>query len=284
MFYNLSSNDETGTANLTVFIAGQRPLSADSTNPNWDAMVQGVLAGDESIVDLFDMAAAAARKFERLGDRVTANAGRIFLDGDEIDNALTRQIIRFLEAGVDDWQPLVKFFEKALSNPNQHSREQLYVWLERHDLTISEHGDMVVYKGCTMHNDGILRSSRSGPAIVNGQEMNGYVPNEIGSIIEMQRSSVVHDPSIGCSVGLHVGTANYAKDYARNGALLEVHVNPRDVVSVPTDCDAQKVRVARYRVVAEIPPEQYGGYDECVRAARPSWVSDFLGSAELRDF
>ena len=67
-------------------------------------------------------------------------------------------------------------------------------------------------------------------------------------IIEIARSYVNHDPSQGCSTGLHVGTYAYAKGYARS-ALLEVHVNPRDVVSVPTDCDAQKVRVTAAKVV-----------------------------------
>ena len=265
MFFPLSNNVHTGIATLTVFVPGaDRPLTADSTNANWDAMVKGVLSGDDKVIDLFDIASTAARKFQRLGERVTAANGRIFLDGDEIENALTKQIIRFLEDGEDDWEPLVKFFEKVLSNPNEHSREQLYVWLDRHNLTISEQGDMVVYKGCKRGLDGILRSTVSGPAIVDGVEINDYVPNEIGSIIEMQRSQVVHDPSIGCSVGLHVGTANYAQGYARNGGLLEVHVNPRDVVSVPTDCNAQKVRVARYLVVRELDESQYGGYSQSV--------------------
>jgi hypothetical protein len=31
--------------------------------------------------------------------------------------------------------------------------------------------------------------------------------------------------------------------------MLEVHVNPRDVVSVPTDSNWQKVRCCRYKVV-----------------------------------
>ena len=36
------------------------------------------------------------------------------------------------------------------------------------------------------------------------------------------------------------------------GSLLEVRLNPRDVVSVPTDCSAQKLRCCRYTVVGTI--------------------------------
>ena len=73
----------------------------------------------------------------------------------------------------------------------------------------------------------------------------------------MPRGEVQHDPESGCSTGLHVGTYAYAQGYAR-AALLTVHVNPRDVVSVPTDCDAEKMRVCRYVVSDDepTPPEE----------------------------
>jgi hypothetical protein len=64
----------------------------------------------------------------------------------------------------------------------------------------------------------------------------------------MPRSEVVHDPSQACERGLHVSTRSYAEGYARSGALLEVHVNPRDIVSVPTDGGGEKVRVCRYKI------------------------------------
>jgi len=56
---------------------------------------------------------------------------------------------------------------------------------------------------------------------------------------------------VGCHTGLHVGTYAYASNFGQ-GALLEVQVNPRDVVSVPTDCSAAKMRTCRYVVVDTI--------------------------------
>lgn len=45
------------------------------------------------------------------------------------------------------------------------------------------------------------------------------------------------------------GTEGYAQDYVRvDGVLLTVLVDPPDVVSVPTDSGAQKMRVCRYEV------------------------------------
>lgn len=252
---------------VTVFIpGGTQPLVAGSDHPNFSEIitaltnpygpVRNTYQSDEDyadyIVGLFDLTVAVAKKFDRLSERVTVANGRIYLDGEEIDNALTRQIRRFLDEGVDDWKPLVNFFEKVLANPQEHSRTQLYEWLSRHDFTITPEGDIVGYKGVAVRTDedGDPRyvSIHAGPAIVDGEEVNGQVPNDIGSVVEMARGSVQHDPSIGCHTGLHVGTWSYASSFAQ-GAVLEVHVNPRDVVSVPTDCNWQKVRCCRYTVV-----------------------------------
>jgi len=224
---------------------------ADSSDPNWEAMVTGVLADDDSVIDLFDLAGTVSARFEKLTERVSTANGRLYFDGDEVDNGLAKQVIRFLDEDVSDWVPLVNFFEKVQANPNEHSREQLHRWLDRHDFTITHSGDIVGYKGVS----GDLKSINSGPGIIDGVSMNGRLPNEPGSIIEIARSAVHHDPSVGCSTGLHVGTFGYASSFGQ--VCLEVHVNPRDVVSVPTDCNDQKVRCCRYTVVDRV-ESQYG--------------------------
>jgi hypothetical protein len=77
--------------------------------------------------------------------------------------------------------------------------------------------------------------------------MNGHIPNQPGSVISISRSYVQHDPEQGCSTGLHVGTWGYASSFG--DVTLKVEINPRDIVSVPTDCGAAKMRVSRYKVI-----------------------------------
>ena len=242
--------DEDGQ-NIVVFVPGAPPAVAHSSHPNYDAIVRGAENGDESILSLFDIATIAATKFERLSDRVTTANGRLYLDGDEIADALSAQVLRFLDEDVQDWTALVAFFENVQANPNPHSRGQLFEWLSRRDFAITPDGMIVGYKGVRKLDDGTLESVHSGRAIVNGQSVSGNVPNPLGAVVEMPRSDVTFDPAQGCSRGLHVGTYDYAEGWAQ-GALLEVHVNPRDVVSVPTSCDYAKVRVCRYRIVGTI--------------------------------
>lgn len=243
---------------ITVIIAGaDAPLATNDANPNYETIVAKVRAEDsEGLAALFDPSQAAAAKFESLSERVSVKAGRVYLDGDEIDNTLTEQIVRFINAGVDDWQPLVAFFENVAENPNEHSREQLFTFLRENGngLTITPDGYIVGYKGVRERTnpdtgDSEFVSIKSGYAIVDGAEVNGQVPNNPGAIIEMPRSQVQHDPFTACSHGLHVAAFKYASTWTNVDAVLEVAVNPRDVVSVPNDSGAQKVRVCRYQVI-----------------------------------
>lgn len=248
LMYSIVSNGE-GESVVTVFVPGEpAPLVAQSDHPNFAAIVAQVVEGDaDGLADLFDASVAASRYFDRLSERVTVANGHVYLDGDVVDTSLTKQVLRFLDAGVEDWQPLVSFFEKVQANPSDHSREQLYDWLNAHDFTLTAEGDIVGYKGVRRDGERLV-SGWTGTAIVDGEVVNGHIPNEVGSIIEMPRQSVAFDPGQACSTGLHVGTFSYARGYAQ-GAMLEVHVNPRDVVSVPTDAGGEKVRVCRYTVV-----------------------------------
>jgi hypothetical protein len=248
MQYTLFNN---GTdANITVFINGEM-LSATNQHPSWTKIVAGAVSGDESIAKLFDPGATAAEHFEKLSDRVSIAGGQIYFDGDAVDGALADQILRFIEDDVEDWQPLVNFYEKVMTNFEAHTREQLFRWLQKQQITITEDGDFLAYKGVqTITENGETKyvSVNHGKAIVDGVVHNGAIPNYLGAVVSMPRSEVQHDPGVGCASGLHAGTWKYASGWAR-GATLRVKINPRNVVSVPTDCDFAKLRVSEYEVV-----------------------------------
>lgn len=247
--------DVDGSQFLTVYPEDGPALVASSeSHPNFDTLVDKARAGDESVYQDFDPSRKAAEGFQRVSERVTVRDGVVYFDGDPVDNALTRHILAFMEGGEDDFMPLVNFFEKVASNPEPHSREQLYRWLSKHDFPITEDGDIVAYKGVRALGDGRYTSISHGTAVVDGVTHAGAIPNAVGSVVEMPRSQVQHDPTVGCHKGLHAGTWNYAHSFAQ-GATMTVSINPRDVVSVPTDCDDQKVRVCRYTVtdIVEVP-------------------------------
>ena len=237
--------EQDGEKNLTVFVPGRDPLVAHESHPNFEKILEGVRAGDEAVLDLFNIAETASNYLEPLSERISRRGNAIYLDGDQIDNALTQQIIRFLDAGEDDWIPLVNFFEKVQQNPQQHSREQLFRFLTANNFSYTPDGDIIAYKGVRTEEDGSFVSGHTGTAAVDGVVHTGHIPNPIGAIITMPRNQVAGNPTQACSAGLHVATHSFASSY---GTVLEVHVNPRDIVSVPND-SAEKIRCCRYVVV-----------------------------------
>lgn len=257
MKYTLVANGDQSA--LTVFVNGELHATT-SDNPRWDEIVERVLQDDDSVVDLFSSAKAAAKKFEEVSERVKIAGSTVLFDGDVVDSSLTRQIVRFLDDGVEDFLPLVNFFERVVDNPEQHSREQLYDWVTKYDVTINPDGNLVLYKGVRGSDkngddvpDGaiVYQSDHQGTALVNGKVYeNTNIPQWVGAVVEMPRSQVHHDPNEGCSTGLHASSSlSVAKSYAGDGTVLEVIVNPRDIVSVPHD-GVDKIRCSRYKVVA----------------------------------
>ena len=256
--YNLYSATN-GEQSLTVLWEGEL-LSVSSSHSNFGEIRRRCEAGEpgKDFEGLFSLEKAVAEKFSRLSERVTVSGGNVYFDGDPIDNSLTKQIVRFLSEGVEDWKPLVLFLEKVALNPSENSREQLYRFLDHWDLPITKDGDFVAYKGVRSTDNGYTSISE-GSAIVDGVAHKGAIPNAVGSVVEMPRSLVADNPNIACHTGLHAGTYAYARGFAQ-GALLRVVINPRDVVSVPNDWSSQKVRVCRYTVLEVNDVEYTGAY------------------------
>lgn len=236
-------------ATLAVLVGSDIKLVSDR-DTNFQEILDLVRNGYVPAPELFDVERLVASRFDALSERVSVSNGRIYLDGDEIDSSLTRHIQRLLQDGVEDWKHFVLFLEKLEQNPEEHSRQQLFDWLNASDVTITEDGDFIAYKGVQSNgeDEGVYLSIHSGTAIVDGLLYEDQsIPNYVGAVVEMPRSEVQHDPSNACSVGLHAGTHDYASSYG--SVLLTVKVNPRDVVSVPSDARGAKLRVCRYTVL-----------------------------------
>lgn len=238
---------------LTVFDEDGLPTPVPQGYHKFDELVTALIAGDDKAAfALLNVPEKVAGKLQLLSERVSLSGNSILFDGDPIEGAIAEHIIKILSEGEEPikWQSLVNFLEKVQTNPEAHSREQLYVWLRKHGFTITADGDFLAYKGV----DPDLRSvNKSGSAYVDGVLFQGGIPNTLGSIITMPRSTVQHNPRIGCSTGLHAGTWDYARKFVGyDGVVLLVKINPRDVVSVPTDSGDQKLRVSRYQVIQQV--------------------------------
>ena len=216
------------------------------------ASLDGSPLEETRLRELADLVLQAGQQLSYVSPRVRFDKSGLYFDGDLVNSTLAEHILRLLKEDNGGWRPFVNFLEKLYTNPSEQSRESLYSWIagrmQGGKITITQDGDFLAYKGVQSRADGTPESVFRGKAIVNGQVVEGHIPNVVGSILEMPRSEVDANTFVGCSTGLHVGTWNYAKDWAR-GAMLTIKVNPRDVVSVPNDSETQKMRVCRYEVL-----------------------------------
>jgi hypothetical protein len=263
--------------------AVQPIYQADSSHPHFDEIVAGLRSGDPNVWDLFDVATGIMARFTKVTDRVSWNGSEVLFDGDPIHNTLSEQLGRAMREGKRaNFEALARFWERLEANPVAHSREQAYDFLASHAFQITADGLIVAFKGVDADGAGGYRSRRrsEAPGLPSGYADGvpvpplTHVPNNLGTVVSMPRSEVQHDPSVSCARGLHVSTRSYANGWGT--VVLEVHVDPAAIVSVPNH-EGEKVRVHEYKVVRVADTEDAYGHSTVLAensADRVTWAGN----------
>ena len=220
---------------LTVVVDGKQHTILAS-NPLFASAVSAFQIKD---FDALMLALEPSRKFINLYakyEQIEVKDGSVFVDGDSIQSVVADRIINFLADGVD-CLPIFKFITRLQLNPSKRAVDELYTFLEHKHLPLTETGTFLAYKA--VRHDFTDKHS--------GKFFNG-----VGEVLSMPRNKVDDDKNVGCSYGFHAGTLRYASEFAcGSDKMVLVEIDPADVVSIPTDCQFQKLRTARYKVVAE---------------------------------
>ena len=161
--------------------------------------------------------------------------GIVWVQGETLPNGLSKRLVQFAENGLDV-QPLMAFWTNLKMNPSPDSIIDLYAFLEHNDIPLTVDGCFIAYKRV---KDNFFDCHSE------------TFDNTPGKVVKMDREGVDPNRNVTCSSGLHVAAYNYAHTFYSNGKLLEVKVNPKDVVAVPTDYHNEKMRVCEYIVVRE---------------------------------
>lgn len=160
---------------------------------------------------------------------------------------------------IDDrehFEYLMNFADLLEKNPYDYAKNSLIDWIMRNSsLTILPDGRIKGYRA--VRND--FKSNHSGYGIVNGVEYeNDHLDNTPGNIIEFPSFMIDHNPLSSCSIGIHVGTLDYATDFSyqcgRGSRIVTVAFSPSDVVSPPYDAKQSKIRVSLMEILEEINP------------------------------
>ena len=231
--------------NLTVILKNKaHQVIPDHTN--YKLILEALpTATEDELLELVDIEKAVATFSQ---GQVSIVNGKVMFEGEEVHGSISKRIIEFMSKGLP-FEPLVKFLENLMENPSMQSQQELYDFLEHENLPVTEDGCFLAYKAVSKDFKDKWR---------------GTFDNRVGQVCEMRRAKVNDNRNVGCSQGLHAGALNYVANYGNVDAgdnIVIVKINPEDVVSVPSDCNCEKLRTCKYEVVGlyqgELPKPLY---------------------------
>jgi hypothetical protein len=216
--------------NSIVITHNDVPYTLYRESPNYNKVLDCIRNGDlQGVLSLVSVETKAI-----LHPDLEICKSRAYVDGEPVSKYIGSKLVQFFENN-EPYEYLVNFWRRVKKNPSENSKNQLYTFLEKHKFPITPEGNFIAYKAVS--SDMMDKHSRT-------------VQYKIGEITHMDRSEVADTPDKACGAGLHVGSYQYAKDFATGADIvLEILVDPADVVSVPSDSSFQKCRCCSLFVI-----------------------------------
>ena len=221
--------------NIILVIDGKSHTISKDTHIAYGKIVDALKAQDWDALREHVEPAKAIVNFGK--GYVAINGGNVSWKGQPFHNALATRMIEMYQDGFPI-DPMVRFMENLMQNPSKRSVDQVYGFLEKNSLPITEDGYFLAYKRVN-HNYTDCHTST--------------IDNSIGEVVEMDRNLVDDNPDSHCSTGLHFCSESYLGSFgSADQPVMILKINPADVVSIPTDYNGAKGRCMKYEVVAQV--------------------------------
>lgn len=229
--------------NVTAVVGGET-YAFGKSHPHYEKLVGYLKSNNvEHFEACFDVVSRINNYCEGY---VNCKDGSLNWDGIEMPDMFTGTILDMIKQGFP-FEPMLNFLDNLSQNPSDHAIIELFDFMNNKHMPITSDGCFLAYKAVKNDYKDIY---------------SGTFDNSVGSVCEINRNKVNKNRDEGCGKGLHVGAIDYAKSYGGinlddedrgdgGNRLMICKVNPRDVVSVPTDSRYQKLRCCRYEVVSE---------------------------------
>ena len=216
-----------------VVVIGNQSHTISKTHITYDMVVAAIKAGDwDTVKDVIEPKQVVLNYGK---GNVTINGETLLWKGQEFHNSLATRMIQMLK---EDFplEPMVNLMENLMQNPSKRAVSELYGFLEKCNLPVTPDGHFLAFKKVR----------------ANGFDCySGKMDNNVGQIVEMERNFVDDDKDRTCSTGLHFCSQSYLAHFGGERTMI-VKINPRDVVSIPSDYNDAKGRACRYEVIGEL--------------------------------
>jgi hypothetical protein len=237
--------------NLWTVVIDGKPFQFDSKHPEYDSLVECVKVGDaDEFVQIIEVGTVIEDWSE---GNFNLREGMLYYGDEQVADQPTERILALIKQGWDH-TPMLRYLDNLYQNVSNRAVQESYNWCMHKGLPITDDGMMIGYKGVSVYR-GEERKDKLGQTLKEGDLVDRYTlksfRNNPGDKPSMVRRQVSDNCNEGCAAGLHVGTYEYASNWAGNdGKVVLVKFNPADIVSVPTDCQFQKMRVCKYEVIS----------------------------------
>lgn len=221
--------------NIILVIDSVPHTISKDTHMNYGKIVDALKAQDwDALRDLVEPKKAIV---DFAGGYVSIVGDEVLWNGQPFHNALSTRMMEMYNEGFPI-DPMVRFMENLMENPSKRSVDQVYGFLEKNKLPITEDGYFLAYK----------RVSSKYMDIHTGK-----IDNSIGQYVTMERNLVDDNPDSHCSSGLHFCSESYLGHFGGSqDPVMILKINPAAVVSIPSDYDGAKGRCCAYEVVAQV--------------------------------
>lgn len=239
---------------LSVF-DGPNYVDIGRDHPNF-AKVANLLSNGGSFEEVKELTCIVSAISSASDGKIKVGDGVVYYNGEIVNNAVVNAIFDYQSMGLPI-SPIVNFLENLMKNPSKNSVDQLWKFVDRHKLPLTEDGYLLAYKAVRQNYK---------------DKYTNTIDNSVGSKPSMERNKISDNPDVTCGPGLHVGGLSYAGPegwYSSHGDnCVIVKLNPKDVVCVPNDHDSGKMRTCAYEVVKDyckiLKSTVYdSNYDEC---------------------
>ena len=222
-----------GSSFLTVMLNGST-VTINSDHGNYAAIREALKLKDHVTVERLINVVNSVINFVR--GKVSIKNEKVFYGEMEVKGPVVSRILAMVRENFDA-QPMLSFLANLMDNPSKTAIDELYLFLEASSLPITEDGCFLAYKK------------------VNDNYKDFYTnkfDNSIGAVCSVPRNTVDDKRANTCSYGLHFCSLSYLPQYhGDEGRVMIVKINPKDVVSIPSDYNNAKGRTCEYTVVGE---------------------------------
>lgn len=219
--------------NNIVVVIDNKPHTISKTHITYQKVLDAIKAQDwASLPDIIEPKKVVLNYGQ---GNVSIQGETLFWKGKELNTGLSVRMIQMLQEGFPI-EPMVNFMENLYQNPSKRAVTELYGFLEKCNLPITPDGHFLAYKKVRANYFDVH---------------SGTMDNSVGNVVEMERHDVDDNKDNTCSSGLHFCSQSYLTSFGGERTVI-VKINPRDVVSIPSDYNDAKGRACRYEVISEL--------------------------------